>query len=389
MGGRNCCVKNCRHRSHDHHGRKLPNGLTFHCFPAWRRNEGSQISELTKRRRMAWVAAVNRSNITFNHVPTSMRVCSRHFHSGKPAYEMLESDPDWVPSLQMGHSEGDCRQPERLLSEQPERQREKQSWTTETRPSQASPCPQRESETAGRAVRPWRDIRSLLLSALQHPTSIGEQSGDETQQQAAAVNQDVNFRDFFKDTLEASLEASSRSRSLRQLYVPRERAMELNFKLPPLQEENQRSEGSSSSSSCLTCVRLQRRIRELQEKLSQDKEAPTVLQPNQDLQRCDASANISTPIGAAVSRDKPRRRRRPPRFQASWLKTFWFLRYSPMLDQMWCHVCRLHADKSFQNSSLTKGSRKFRIHNIKKHSDSNYHKENVERHMLYLRHKRL
>lgn len=62
--------------------------------------------------------------------------------------------------------------------------------------------------------------------------------------------------------------------------------MELNFKLPPLQEENQRSEGSSSSSSCLTCVRLQRRIRELQEKLSQDKEAPTVLQPNQDLQRC-------------------------------------------------------------------------------------------------------
>lgn len=83
MRGRNCCVKNCRRRSHDHLGRKIPNGLTFHCFPAWRTNEGAQISALTRRRRAAWVAAVSRSNITFNLIPKSMRVCSRHFHSGQ------------------------------------------------------------------------------------------------------------------------------------------------------------------------------------------------------------------------------------------------------------------------------------------------------------------
>lgn len=83
MGGRNCCVKNCRRRSHDHLGRRIPNGLTFHCFPAWRRNEGAQISALTCRRRAAWVAAVGRSSITFNHITKSMRVCSRHFHSGQ------------------------------------------------------------------------------------------------------------------------------------------------------------------------------------------------------------------------------------------------------------------------------------------------------------------
>ncbi|XP_070173715.1 uncharacterized protein [Littorina saxatilis] len=34
-----------------------------------------------------------------------MRVCSQHFHSGKPSYEMMETDPDWAPSLLLGHSE--------------------------------------------------------------------------------------------------------------------------------------------------------------------------------------------------------------------------------------------------------------------------------------------
>ncbi|CAK6966063.1 uncharacterized protein LOC114459264 [Scomber scombrus] len=34
-----------------------------------------------------------------------MRVCSLHFHSGKPSYEMLENHPDWTPSLRLGHSD--------------------------------------------------------------------------------------------------------------------------------------------------------------------------------------------------------------------------------------------------------------------------------------------
>lgn len=83
MKGRNCCVSNCRRRSHDHRGRKILNGLTFHCIPAWRTTEGGQISGLTRRRRAAWLAAVDRSDVTFDHIPASMRVCSRHFHSGE------------------------------------------------------------------------------------------------------------------------------------------------------------------------------------------------------------------------------------------------------------------------------------------------------------------
>ncbi|KAK2863569.1 hypothetical protein Q5P01_003102 [Channa striata] len=54
---------------------------------------------------MAWVAAVRRKDLSFSRVPASMKVCSLHFHSGQPAYEMLDTHPDWVPSLLLGHNE--------------------------------------------------------------------------------------------------------------------------------------------------------------------------------------------------------------------------------------------------------------------------------------------
>ncbi|XP_051733486.1 uncharacterized protein zgc:113019 [Ctenopharyngodon idella] len=100
-----CCVINCHSRNFDRRGKRIAIGMRFFSFPTWKQHAGTQISELTKRRRMAWVAAVRRKNITFSSIPRHMLVCSRHFHKGKPAYEMLECDPDWVPSLHLGHTE--------------------------------------------------------------------------------------------------------------------------------------------------------------------------------------------------------------------------------------------------------------------------------------------
>ncbi|XP_038562464.1 uncharacterized protein LOC119894039 isoform X4 [Micropterus salmoides] len=471
MGGRNCCVPSCRRKSHDHRRRKIPNGLTFHCFPAWRRNEGEQISELTMRRRAAWVAAVGRGDITFNHIPTSMRVCSRHFHSGKPAYEMLESDPDWIPSLHLGPRDGTSRRTEHLseqrdrdqkrrltpetgpsplsttaqrepeggipayemlesssdwvpslqlgssegtsrpaecllLSEQRDRD-QKQRLTPETGPSPVCRTAQREPEGAGpvgTAVRPWREVKSLLQSVLLPRDETGEQP-------PAAKKMDLSFRDFFRDALEASLEACSRSRSpsARQTSVSGDYEVELNFKLPPVKEENQTCDVSSSSG-CLNCVSLQRTIVELQEKLSrltgEQQEVEALLQPDQVLQSPETghteetetawmeplsppeddqdSSVRSTPTEPGVHQgDSPKicTPRRAARFQDAWLKRFWFLRYSETLNQMWCHVCRLNADQSSRKSALIKGSRVFHITNIKKHGTSTYHKDNVERYM--------
>ncbi|XP_026010362.1 uncharacterized protein LOC113013563 [Astatotilapia calliptera] len=63
---------------------------------------------------MAWIAAIRRPNITFENTPPHMLVCSTHFHKGKPAYEMLECDPDWAPSLKLGHRESQASTTERF-----------------------------------------------------------------------------------------------------------------------------------------------------------------------------------------------------------------------------------------------------------------------------------
>ncbi|XP_047444432.1 uncharacterized protein LOC125010113 [Mugil cephalus] len=99
--GYSCCVNGCSSNSHS---RKVDRGIRFFTFPTWKRGFGKQVENITKRRRTAWVAAVKRKDITFHKMSSYVRVCSRHFHKGQPAYEMLETDPDWAPSLHLGHT---------------------------------------------------------------------------------------------------------------------------------------------------------------------------------------------------------------------------------------------------------------------------------------------
>ncbi|XP_041835129.1 uncharacterized protein LOC121635838 [Melanotaenia boesemani] len=103
--GRTCCIIGCNVRSHDRQRKKVANGLSFYSFPAWKKSQGNLVSEVTRRRRMAWISAVRRKDITFADISKWLKVCSRHFHSGKPAYEMNELHPDWAPSLHLGYSE--------------------------------------------------------------------------------------------------------------------------------------------------------------------------------------------------------------------------------------------------------------------------------------------
>ncbi|XP_065813270.1 uncharacterized protein [Labrus bergylta] len=575
MEGRNCCVKNCRRFSHDHLGRKIPNGLTFHCFPCWRKNEGNEISALTMRRRAAWVAAVGRGNITFSHIPTSMRVCSRHFHSGKPAYEMLESDPDWVPSLELGHNEGDDRHTELLLKpEKPKGEKKLKKTTKKTsgvfRPPEGGPQPaavhqhpegegkgggggqrvgagQRkrvkraggggitaaagggggitaaaaggggeggitaaaggggeggitaaagggggitaaagggggeggitaaaggggeggitaaaggggeggitargggittggggitaaggitsgegeggitaaagggEGEggiTAGggggitsaggggpvrAAVYSWREAKSLLQSILKPEPDVKQRPADETHEEKELPPKEASFRDFFRESLRASLEGSSRSWTLLNQQT---------ISLRPLPEKE------SSSESCMSCERLQRSVTVLQEELTRhtavqvDSELPKVLNTTPTLQPDQVSQSPETahieeevPDWAEpfegdnegdevvespsdkVSVSAKLKLRKAPRFQKIWLQKFWFLRYSPTLKVMWCYVCRLHSDKKHGAWGMIRGSRLFKLDNIKKHNSSINHRNNMELHMTQL-----
>uniref|UniRef100_A0AAX7U9J4 THAP-type domain-containing protein n=1 Tax=Astatotilapia calliptera TaxID=8154 RepID=A0AAX7U9J4_ASTCA len=77
---RTCCVVGCNVRFYDRHGNKF--GLSFYAFPTWKQHEGAHVSDITKRRRLAWIAAVRRADIKFCYVSRYQLVCSRHFHSG-------------------------------------------------------------------------------------------------------------------------------------------------------------------------------------------------------------------------------------------------------------------------------------------------------------------
>ncbi|XP_013882249.1 uncharacterized protein LOC106531035 [Austrofundulus limnaeus] len=370
MADRECCVKNCRSTYHDAHGRKLQNGLTFHCFPAWRTREGGSVSELTRRRRAAWVAAVARSDITFAHIPSSMRVCSRHFHTGRPAFEMLDSDPDWVPSLHLGqHAEANRK-----------RRGAEHGPDSGSRPGRPAPPP-------------WREVRSALLSLLQEKPIMTQQNRGEPQERPA----DTSLRDFFRTALESSLEASIQARA--QARSNSEYEVELNFELPPTRKE---------SGSCQNCSLLLRRIQDLEQHLfrvasKQDREAVEArIHPGQDQNqqsseeeqtstdhlspgevRVDDDYEVLDLELAPLSPDSSDKtststRSRPTQFQPSWLKTFPFLRYSPTQNLMWCHVCRVHAEGIHRNHSLIKGSNRFLKFSLTTHSSRQYHLRNLQ-----------
>ena len=64
--------------------------------------------ELSTKRRDDWLAAISREDLIVEVLEsdskTDYRVCSRHFQSGKPAKLYDITNPDWVPSVNLGHS---------------------------------------------------------------------------------------------------------------------------------------------------------------------------------------------------------------------------------------------------------------------------------------------
>lgn len=45
--------------------------------------EADYVANITKRRQVAWVAAVRKRDLTFDNIPMSAKVCSLHFHTGE------------------------------------------------------------------------------------------------------------------------------------------------------------------------------------------------------------------------------------------------------------------------------------------------------------------
>uniref|UniRef100_A0A671TJA5 PR/SET domain 11 n=1 Tax=Sparus aurata TaxID=8175 RepID=A0A671TJA5_SPAAU len=255
------------------------------------------------------------------------------------------------------------------------------------------------------------DLKSpCLQSALQGKPS------DEPDGQPPAKRKKIDL--IFKDVLEASLEDSSKSRS--QCSLPSEcksaalgsgfNSSESSFNVPNLKveekEEEDENSAEPSTSFCPNCVKLKRRILELEEELSRLRgeqggaAGPPIISLrhpefslfhgavvlDEDDQDVD-SADESIAADLVISPEDPSKLssaggRRIRRFKQEWLKKFWFLRYSPTLNEMWCHVCRQYTVQSSRTSAFIIGSKQFKIHTIKLHSQSNLHKKCLQLYKL-------
>ncbi|XP_056455088.1 zinc finger protein 862 isoform X2 [Gadus chalcogrammus] len=178
--------------------------------------------------------------------------------------------------------------------------------------------------------------------------------------------------------------------------------------LRPVKVEEEEEQEQSSTSSCPNCIKLRLRIFQLEAELHllRGKEMDPATPPNpeqgpiedlrdmdpltpsqmvldeedQDLDSADESFNADPLISAGDSSKLPHRRTR--RFKQEWLRKFWFLRYSPALNEMWCHVCRQYTVQSARTSAFIMGSKQFKIHTIKLHSQSNLHKKCLQLYKL-------
>lgn len=251
-----CCVVNCASRSHNDRGQRIRNGLAFFPFPVWRENDGVFMTDLSKRHREAWVKAVGRADITFDDIPDDAFVCSRHFVSEKPAYEMKEQDPDWAPSLYLNNGE-----PQRThIVRNPPTARKR---TMKRKSNQTVTHTEKPSAVPLKSVEPH-------LKGRKRPLEMPPVVDDSVQ----------NFKDMFRNALKVSLDACIDSSS--QSPAASRHSLDLSWfststNWPQSSLLKQPALSCSSTVSevhCENCVRLQERITKLEVRLA----APQFLQ---------------------------------------------------------------------------------------------------------------
>ncbi|XP_020907818.1 uncharacterized protein LOC110245864, partial [Exaiptasia diaphana] len=93
-----CAVKDCGHNSIKHQGE-----YRFFRFPGIKTKQGEAIRQLCIERRRVWLARIFRSDLNEKSIENT-RVCSDHFVKGEPAHLKSTTDPDWAPSLNLGHN---------------------------------------------------------------------------------------------------------------------------------------------------------------------------------------------------------------------------------------------------------------------------------------------
>ena len=100
--------------------------VSFFRIPKVVTNKSKAKEELSRRRRAGFLLAVKRDDLT-EKVLSNDRIFSRHFLSGKPADLLDENNPDWLPTLNLGHRNSLSESTARAAEERWDRKKEREA----------------------------------------------------------------------------------------------------------------------------------------------------------------------------------------------------------------------------------------------------------------------
>lgn len=228
-------------------------------------------------------------------------------------------------------------------------------------------------------VLPWKDLKSRLQSLMEDKLTRAQPTED-------MGKTELDFKDFFRNTLEVSLEACISSRPQRTTET--RPTLDLDWFSPRkafVYEKPTSFSAPASTVDCENCVRLKECIVELEKRRvegpieqNQDQTDSNYSEWMEPLSQTELDEEEAT-VDDHTSSSSRSSNRKPPSFQLSWLKKYWFLRYSPKLNVMWCHVCEMYAGKAHRNIAFVVGSKTFYQSKIIQHSNTDIHKQSVKR----------
>lgn len=99
-----CCMRKCTFRTGGRKkdpGNAVPEKVGSFGIPAILSRGCDKTKEYSRQRRHLWIKRINKPHVNLNS--KHIRVCGRHFITGRPAALFDVTNPDWAPSLHLGY----------------------------------------------------------------------------------------------------------------------------------------------------------------------------------------------------------------------------------------------------------------------------------------------
>ncbi|XP_077535603.1 uncharacterized protein LOC144147363 isoform X1 [Haemaphysalis longicornis] len=164
-----CCVRKCNSSSSG--SRKSqpdnanPEKVGFFAVPVILSNNCDKTKEYSRNRRQLWLKRINKlghMNLSTKYI----KVCGRHFITGRPANLFDVTNPDWAPSLHLGYDSPEhnlrvCSSMERYERAKQRARRKKEAAAAKAQvspgePAEGSPSPAKPAPTIV-TVEIWKE----------------------------------------------------------------------------------------------------------------------------------------------------------------------------------------------------------------------------------------